>query len=134
MDVWSKLKDWLKENPWWGALGFLIGVTSIIVAIILFMMGRYTKEPTYAIQSTNLIQDFTSHFEALEVSYAGERVSNLTATKVAFWNNGKATRFRVAQNKRRHLKESSHCHVEPFSVAQGKLRKTSQIDSSRSLS
>lgn len=91
MDLWSKLRDWLKQNPWWGALGFLVGLLSIIIAIILFMIGRHTKEPIYAIQSANLIQDFTGRFDSLEITYARERISNLTATKVAFWNNGKDT-------------------------------------------
>ncbi|HHT9124318.1 MAG TPA: hypothetical protein ACFYD6_00705 [Candidatus Brocadiia bacterium] len=91
MDLWSKLTEWLKKNPWWGALGFLLALFSIILAVIFFISGRRTKEPTYAIQSTNLIQDFTSRFEALEITFAGKRISNFTATKVAFWNNGKET-------------------------------------------
>lgn len=91
MELWLKLKGRLKENPWWGALGFLVGLLSIIIAIILFMIGRHTKEPIYAIQSTNLIQDFTSRFEALEIKYAGKQISNFTSTKVVFWNNGKDT-------------------------------------------
>lgn len=70
MDFWTKLTDWLKENPWWGALGFLIGVISIIVAVILFIKSRRTKKPVYAMRSTNLIQDFTGRFDSLEITYA----------------------------------------------------------------
>ena len=71
-----------------GLGGILIGV---IVSYIFHRAGLRSREPTYALRSTNLIRDFTSRLEALEIRYAGDRIPNLTATKVAFWNNGKAT-------------------------------------------
>lgn len=91
MDLWSKLTEWLKENPWLTVLGFLLTLIGVILSIIFYIKSRRTKEPCHAIRSANLIQDFTSRFEKLEIKYAGEPISNFTTTKVAFWNNGKDT-------------------------------------------
>ncbi len=91
METWLKIAEWLKANPWLTLLGFLLTAFSIILAIIFFIKSRRIKDPQYAIRNTNLIRDFTSRLEALEMTYAGERISNLTVTKLAFWNNGKDT-------------------------------------------
>lgn len=91
MESWLKISEWLTENPWISALSLFLALLGIVLAIIFFIRGRRTKEPQYAIRSTNLMRDFTSRLEALEMTYAGERISNLTATKLAFWNNGKDT-------------------------------------------
>ncbi len=91
MESWLKISGWLTENPWVNALSLLLALLGIILAIFFFIKGRRTKEPRYSIRSTNLVQDFISRIEALEMTYAGERISNLTATELAFWNNGKDT-------------------------------------------
>lgn len=91
MESWLKISEWLTENPWISALSLFLALLGIILAIIFFIRGRRTKEPRYTIRSTNLMRDFTSRLEALEMTYAGKRISNLTATKLAFWNNGKDT-------------------------------------------
>jgi hypothetical protein len=94
MELRSKFAEWLKKNPWLGPLSFLfalIGVVLTIISLILFLASMRTKETTCAVQGTNLIQDFTSRFEALEITYAGKRIANFTATKVVFWNSGKGT-------------------------------------------
>lgn len=91
MESWLKISEWLTENPWLSALSFFLALLGIILAIIFFIRSRRTKEPRYAIRSTNLMRNFTSRFKALEMTYAGEQISNLTATKLAFWNNGKDT-------------------------------------------
>lgn len=91
MESWLKISEWLTENPWISVLSLFLALLGIVLAIIFFIRGRRTKEPRYTIRSTNLMRDFTSRLEALEMTYAGERISNLTATKLAFWNNGKDT-------------------------------------------
>lgn len=91
MESLLKMADWLKVNPWLSVLSFLFALLSVILAVIFFIKSRRSKEPRYAIRSTNLIRDFTSRLEALEMTYAGKRISNLTVTKLLFWNNGKDT-------------------------------------------
>lgn len=91
MKLWLKILEFLTENPWLSALSFLLALVGIILAVIFFIRSRRTKASQYAIWSTNLIRDFTSRLESLEMTYAGERISDLTATKLAFWNNGKDT-------------------------------------------
>lgn len=81
------MKLWLQEN----ALTILIALIGIIATIVVYIIGKRVKKPIYAIRSTNLIQDFTSRFEKLEIKYADEQIANLTATKVVFWNSGKDT-------------------------------------------
>ena len=41
--------------------------------------------------STNIFKDLSDKFELLEILYKGQKIKNLTITKIIFWNNGKET-------------------------------------------
>ncbi|MGR3311398.1 MAG: hypothetical protein ACUZ77_11580 [Candidatus Brocadiales bacterium] len=81
----------IKEIPWPNVLSISLALIGIILAIFFYIKGKRTKKPTYAIRSTNLIRDFKGRFGKLKIKYGDEPISNFTATKVAFWNNGKET-------------------------------------------
>lgn len=91
METLVELATWLSQNPWLTILSFLLALLSVILAVIFFIKSRRLKQPRFAIRSFNLVRDFTSRFEALEMLYAGQSIQNLTVSKIAFWNNGAET-------------------------------------------
>lgn len=66
-------------------------MVSLLLSIVFHYRGRKEKEPLYCIRSTNVIQDFSSRFEFLELLHSGKRIENLTVTKILFWNGGRET-------------------------------------------
>lgn len=64
---------------------------SVSLAAYFYFKSNHTKNPRYALKSTNLVEDFVSKLDALEMKYAGKEINNLTITKLIFWNNGKDT-------------------------------------------
>jgi len=91
METLTQLATWLSLNPWLSILSFLLALLGVILAVVFFIKSRRMKEPRFAIRSFNLVRDFTSRLEALEMLYAGQRIQNLTVSKIAFWNNGAET-------------------------------------------
>ena len=89
----SQATDWFSAN--WitllGLLGLTIGVIGVLLAIVFYYKPRKVKRPRYALSSLNLVSDFASRLDPLEINYAGERVENITVTKAAFWNDGSDT-------------------------------------------
>lgn len=76
-------------------INFVIGISGILIGIffsyIFYRFSLREKEPSYILNSTNLIQDFTQRFADLDISYKGKPITNFTVTKISFWNDGKGT-------------------------------------------
>ncbi len=78
-------------NPWLTVLGFIVAIIGIALTIIFYFKSKRVKSPCYAIKSYNIIKDFVSKFEALEMRYGGQIIKNLTVSKIVFWNAGSET-------------------------------------------
>ncbi len=78
-------------NPWLIIASFLITIISLLLAIIFYFKSKRDKKLYYAILSHNIVRDLVSRIDSLEMLYAGERIENLTAIKIAFWNAGNDT-------------------------------------------
>lgn len=70
---------------------FFLAVFGIIIAVVFYYKGKRLKNPTFSIRSFNLVKDFSKKLANLEVFYSGDKVENLTVSKVAFWNDGNET-------------------------------------------
>ena len=88
---YSQLTEWLETNPWWGFVGFIMAILGFASAIIIYIKVKNVKSPCYAVQSRNIVRDFVSKIDTLEMLYSGKPIENLTATKIAFWNAGRDT-------------------------------------------
>ena len=84
----SQFIEWLATNP---KLNFTIAIIGLFLAIFFYIKSKKVKLPYYAISSQNIVRDLVSRIDSLEMLYAGERIENLTATKIAFWNAGNDT-------------------------------------------
>lgn len=85
--LWS----FLEQNPWYGFIGIILSIVGIIATIYFAKKSRKEKDPKYFLRTHNLIRDFSNQLKALEINYAGQTISNLTVTRIFFWNNGMDT-------------------------------------------
>jgi cell division protein FtsW (lipid II flippase) len=83
--------DYIGSNPQLTILSVIVAVVSVAVSVIIYLKSKREKVPKYSIKSYNIIKDFVNIFEALEVSYAGQTIKNLTVSKIVFWNAGRET-------------------------------------------
>ena len=56
--------------------------------------------PIYILRTVNLVRENVQKIDTVNILYAGNKVNNLSITKIAFWNDGKETinNSDVAQN------------------------------------
>lgn len=87
----NQLAGWVETNPWWGFIGCIFAVVALIGMFVLYIKGKKIKLPYYIIRSINIVKDYASRIESLELLYSGQKIENLTITKIAFWNGGRDT-------------------------------------------
>ncbi|MCM1565126.1 MAG: hypothetical protein FNP40_10855 [Dehalobacter sp. 4CP] len=81
----------LATNPWLAIISTFIGILSLILGIIFFIKSKKTKNPKVQIRSINLLRDSVEKFNGLQILYNGNKIPNVTVTKIALWNDGKDT-------------------------------------------
>ncbi len=76
----------------------IIGIAGILIGIgasyYFYRISRRAKEPCWSIRSNNLIRGYETRIADLEIRYKGQRVENLTASRILFWNDGAETIYR----------------------------------------
>lgn len=81
----------LPTNPW-----IFIFLASMTILMCIFGFASYfknkrIKQPKCVLGSKNIIKDFSSKINKLEITYDRNKIQTLTVTKLAFWNQGKDT-------------------------------------------
>src|SRR4030042_2801295 len=87
----GKLAQWLNQNPMLNLVFLLLASISILLSLVLYIKSRKYKRPCFNARTFQLIEDTVNKIEAVEISYRGERVKNLSLTKFALWNRGNDT-------------------------------------------
>lgn len=87
----EKLTQWLNQNPMLNLVFLLLASVSILLSLVLYIKSRKYKRPCFNVRTFQLIEDTVNKIEAVEISYQGERVKNLSLTKFALWNRGNDT-------------------------------------------
>lgn len=72
-------------NNWIGLVAAIF--FAVVTAGYFYMLGKRTRDPSWAIRSNNIIRGFES--QLLDISYSGHPVETLTISKILFWNHGK---------------------------------------------
>jgi hypothetical protein len=70
-------------------VGYAIGILGFLLALFSYLKGKKEKSPCYSTYSRNIIREYISSIENLEIKYSGQKIENLTISKIAFWNAGK---------------------------------------------
>jgi hypothetical protein len=71
-------------------------IVGLIITHVYYRIQKRRRELCWSLDSTNLIKGYSSLFEKLEIQYGGEKIENLTVSKIAFWNSGNETIDRQA--------------------------------------
>lgn len=82
------LVDALVHHDYFPLFTFIIGV---LVTVFFYYKSIRSKQLKYVIKSNNLIKDHSSVLSDLSIRYKDEKVKDLTATRLMFWNSGKVT-------------------------------------------
>jgi hypothetical protein len=88
------------ENPWLNVVFILLALISIFISFWLYFKGKKTKKPTYCTHTINLIRESINKIKSLDIQHKGQKINNLSVTKLALWNAGKETinSIDIAQN------------------------------------
>ena len=85
----QNLQQFFINNPFWTIL--ISVITAIVIAVFAYRKGRKVKKPRYYVKSHNLFTDFSSKITKLTMLYSDTPIEQLTASKIAFWNDGTET-------------------------------------------
>jgi hypothetical protein len=92
MDNFAILGLQVTQTAFWAvvpAAATLLG--SLAAGWILYRRGQRTQKPRYAIETLALIGKVASELDQLQIQFAGKQIPQLSLTKVAIWNSGRAT-------------------------------------------
>lgn len=81
----------LPSQPLFNWLALLIGVAGVLASVYLYVRGKRTKEPFWAIRSHLLVEGYSTRFGGLDVTFGGKSIENLSVARVLIWNNGNQT-------------------------------------------
>lgn len=70
---------------------FILAILGILCSVYFYFKGKKCKKPTYILKTTNLVRENIQKIDSVDILYSGNKIKNLSVTKVAFWNNGKDT-------------------------------------------
>jgi hypothetical protein len=70
---------------------WITGGIGLVLSVFFYLRGKKEKAPRYTLEDNNLFEKLPDLVPELKVEYKGEQISNLTITKVRFWNAGKDT-------------------------------------------
>ena len=77
-------------NPGW--VSSLIGLASLVAALLIYRASRIGVRPVFQRQSWRLIgQEDKLLPDEVEIRFGGRTVERLTKTHIVFWNSGTAT-------------------------------------------
>ena len=76
------------SSPILGLIGTILG---LVLAYVFYLKGKRDKEPLWTIQTVSLVKDYSGTVANLEIRYLGEKVRDLSVSKVVFWNRGAMT-------------------------------------------
>ncbi len=89
-------------------LSIVIGILGIIFGIgvssYYYKKGQRIKEPCWDIISNNVIQNGNRKISDVKVLYKRREVSNITISRIIFWNKGKETIYSEDINTINHLR------------------------------
>jgi hypothetical protein len=70
-------------------LSLAFGILGVLLGIFFYIRSKREKLPCYSIYSRNIIREYVSSIENLEIKYSGQKIKNLTISRIVFWNKGK---------------------------------------------
>ncbi len=79
------------NNPIFNVLTMVLAVGSLVLAVYFYFKCKKVKLPVYIIKTNNLVTESIKNVNLVQILYNNNKISNLSVTKIALWNDGKDT-------------------------------------------
>jgi hypothetical protein len=83
--------NFLENNTFFKFIYFLLTPIGIVLSFYFYYKSRKFKRPVYIVKTLNLVKEKIQKIETVQILYKGEKVDNLSISKIALWNEGKET-------------------------------------------
>lgn len=83
--------EFFNNNPLLNAFSLFLAILGIIFTIYFYFKSKKVRIPIYILRTVNLVRENVQKIDTVNILYAGNKVNNLSITKIAFWNDGKET-------------------------------------------
>jgi uncharacterized integral membrane protein len=83
--------DFFNGNPILNLITLLLAISGIVFTIYFYSKSKKVKLPIYVVRSINLVKEKIQKIDSVQILYSGDKVSNLSISKIALWNAGKET-------------------------------------------
>jgi len=96
----NEILEFINENTWLNILFILLTLTSIFLSIWFYNKSKKSKKPSYCVRTINLVKEKINKIDSVDILYQGDKIENLSISKLAIWNAGKETisQIDIAQN------------------------------------
>lgn len=85
------LLDYFNGNPVLNVVSLALAILGIVFTIYFYFKSKKNRNPTYVVRTINLVKENVKKIDTVAILYAGEKVKNLSISKIALWNEGKET-------------------------------------------
>lgn len=83
--------EMLKGNIVFNSITLSIAVLGIILTFIFYLKSVKKKNPVYILRTFSLITENVKKVPLISIKHCDKNISNLSITRIAFWNSGKET-------------------------------------------
>src|SRR5690606_19938758 len=87
----TTLINFFEANPYLNLVSLFIAVFGIILSIYFYKRSLKIKKPTFLVRTINLVKQNVNKIDSVEILYKGDKIQNLSISKIALWNDGKDT-------------------------------------------
>jgi hypothetical protein len=87
----NNILDYFKGNSLLNAASFVLAILGLVFTIYFYYKSKKSRTPTYIVRTINLVREKIQKIDTVSILYSGEKVKNLSISKIALWNEGKET-------------------------------------------
>jgi len=88
---YSDFSNFVCQNPWLNIVSFALTLLSVILAIVFYIKGKKVRLPIYRTRNINLINDGINKIKLIDIFHNGDKIDNLSVSRIVIWNAGKET-------------------------------------------
>ena len=81
----------LEGNIIFNSITLLVAILGIFLSVYFYLKSLKKKKPVYTLRTFSLITENFKKVPSLSIKHCDKNISNLSITRIAFWNNGKET-------------------------------------------
>jgi hypothetical protein len=85
------LLDFFNGNPVLNVVSLVLAILGLVFTIYFYFKSKKNRNPTYVVRTINLVRENVKKIDTVAILYSGEKVKNLSISKIALWNEGKET-------------------------------------------